>query len=159
MFVVFQRRHYNKALLIMLSTFLHLQENTSTMFETLRQNLVAFGEYAAENFHSILRKITKETDTAEEISFKAREIDACKHELHSFQSIFVPPRKFHFSSKKINKLKEKAAKFFTLKFEYLYYHPDMADQQPRGRRQPKHITKWKLPNLFGEKLSLTDCFL
>ena len=53
------------------------------MFETLRQNLVAFDKYAVENFHSILRKRTKETDTAEEISFKAREIDACKHELHS----------------------------------------------------------------------------
>ena len=79
MFVVLQRRHYNKALLIMLSTFLHLQENTSTMFETLRQNLVAFDKYAGENFHSILRKRTKETGTAEEISFKAREIDACSN--------------------------------------------------------------------------------
>ena len=123
MFVVFQRRRYNKALLIMLSTFLHLQENTSTMFETLRQNLVAFDKYAVENFHSILRKRTKETDTGEEISFKARKIDACKLKLHSFQSICVPSRKFHFSSKKINMLKEKAAKFLTLKFEYLYYPP------------------------------------
>ena len=120
----------------MLSTFLHLQENTSTLFETLRQNLVAFDEYGVENFHSILRKRTKETDTAEEISFKAREIDACKHKLHSFQSIFVPPRKFHFSSKKINKLKEKAAKFLTLKFEYLYYHPGMAVQQPQAHSNP-----------------------
>mgnify|MGYP002803559544 CR=1 FL=1 len=41
MFVVFQRRHYNKALLIILSAFSHLQENTSTiMLKTLRQNLV-----------------------------------------------------------------------------------------------------------------------
>ena len=150
MFVVFQRRHYNKALLIMLSAFLHLQENASTMSDTLRQNLVAFDEYTVENFHSILRKRTKETDTADEISFKAKEIDACKHELHSFQSIFVPPRRFHFSSKKINKLKEKAAKFLTLKFQDLYYHPGMAVQQPWARRQPKHTSKWKLPNLFGE---------
>ena len=106
MFVVLQRRHYNKALLIMLSTFLHLQKDTSTMFETLRQNLVAFNKYA------------------------------CKHELHSFKSIFVPPRKFHFNSKKINKLNEKAAKFLTLKFEYLYYHLGMAVQQPRAHSNP-----------------------
>ena len=122
MFVAFQRRHDNKALLIML--------------ETLRQNLVAFDKYAVDNFHSILHKRTKETDTAEEISFKARQTDACIHELHSFRSIFVPPRKFHFSSKKINKLTEKAAKFLTLKFEYLYYHPGMAVQQPRAHSNP-----------------------
>jgi conjugal transfer/entry exclusion protein len=71
----------------MLSTFLHLQENVPTMFETLRQNLVGFDEYAVENFHSVLRRRTKETDTADEISFKAKEIDACKHELHTFQSV------------------------------------------------------------------------
>ena len=107
------------------------------MFETLRQNLVALDEYAVENFHSILRKRTKETDTAEEISFKAREIDACKHELYSFRSIFFPPRKFHFSSKKINKLKEKAAKFLTIKFEYLYYQPGMAVQQLQAHSNPR----------------------
>ena len=152
MFVVFQRRHYNKALLIMLSTFLHLEENSPTLFETLRQNLVAFDEYAVENFHSVLRRRSKETDTADEIALKAKEIDACKHELHSFQSTFVPPRKFHFSSKRINKLKAKAAKYLTLKFESIYYQPGKAEQQPRAHRQPKHVTKWKLPSLFGEKI-------
>ena len=106
------------------------------MFETLRQKLVAFDKFAVDNFHSVLQKRTKETDTAEEISFKAREIDACKHKLYSFQSIFVPPRKFHFSSKKINELQEKAAKFLTLKFEDLYYHPGMAVQQPRAHSNP-----------------------
>jgi hypothetical protein len=45
MFTVFKRHVYNKAVLVMLSTFLHLQENTSSMFETLRQNLVAFDEF------------------------------------------------------------------------------------------------------------------
>ena len=115
MFTVFKRHHYNKALLVMLSTFLHLQENTSSMFETLRQNLVAFDEYPVENFHSVLRRRTKETDTADEISNKAKEIDACKHNLQSFQSVFVPPRKFNFSRKRINKLKANAAEFITLK--------------------------------------------
>lgn len=36
MFAVFRRRHYNKALLVILSTFLHWQENNSSLFETLR---------------------------------------------------------------------------------------------------------------------------
>lgn len=152
MFTVFKRHHYNKALLVMLSTFLHLQENTSSMFETLRQNLVAFDEYPVENFHSVLRRRTKETDTADEISNKAKEIDACKHNLQSFQSVFVPPRKFNFSRKRINKLKANAAEFITLKFEFLYSHPGMAVLQPRAPRQPKDTTKWKLPNLFGENI-------
>ena len=50
-----------------------------------------------------VKKRTKETDAADETSGK--EIDACKHELYSFQSVFVPLRKLNFSSKIINKLK------------------------------------------------------
>ena len=123
------------------------------MFETLHQNLVAFDEYPEENFHSELRRRTKETDTADEIAFKEREIDACKQELHSSQTAFRPPRKFHFSSKRIDKLKHKAAEFLTLKFETLCNHR-MAVEQPRASGQPKHVTKRKLPNLFGENVVL-----
>lgn len=122
------------------------------MFETLRQHLVAFDEYPVENFHSVLRRRTKETDTADHIALKAKEIDACKHNLHSFQSVFVPLRKFNFSSKRINKLKTKAAEFLTVKFETLYANPNKAVQQPRDPRQPKNTSKWRLPNLFGEKI-------
>jgi len=152
MFVIFRRHHYNKALLIALSTFLHWQGNATSMFETIRQHLPAFDEYPVENFHSVLRKQTRETDTADEISRKAKEIDASKHELCSFQSAFVPTRKLNYSRKKINTLKVKAAEFLTLKFESIFTHPNMAVQQPRSIRQPKHTSKWKLPHLFGEKI-------
>ena len=152
MFVIFRRRHYNKALLIALSTFLHWQGNATAMFETIRQHLPAFDEYPVENFHSVLRKHTRETDTADEISRKAKEIDASKHELHSFQSAFVPPRKLNYSRKQINTLKVKAAEFLTLKFESIFTHPNMAVQQPHAPRQPKHTSKWNLPHLFGEKI-------
>jgi hypothetical protein len=67
------------------------------MFKTLCQHLVAFDEYPVENFHSVLRQRTKETDSADQIAHKAKEIDACKHDLNSFQAVFVPPRKFNFS--------------------------------------------------------------
>ena len=99
MFVIFRRRHYNKALLITLSTIIYWQENGTSMFETIHQHLPSFDEYPVENFHSVLRKQTKETDTADEISHKAKEIDACKHELHSFQSAFVPPEKVQLQPK------------------------------------------------------------
>ena len=46
------------------------------MFETIRRRLPSFDVYPVENFHSVLRKQIKGTDTAR--------IDACKHELHSF---------------------------------------------------------------------------
>ena len=147
-----QETHYNKALLVMLTTFLHWQENATSMFETVCEHLAAFDEYPVENFRSMLRRRTKETDTAEQIASKAKEIDACNHELHSFQSTFVPPRKFNFSSKRINKLKAKAAQFLIIKFESHFNHPNLAVQQPRVKRQPKHTTKWKLPDLFGEKV-------
>ena len=91
MFVVFRRRHYNKALLVALSTFHHWQENSPTMYETLRNYLVTLDEHPVENFHSVLRRRTKETDSAEQITLKAKEIDTCKHILQSFQSVFVPP--------------------------------------------------------------------
>ena len=152
MFVVFRRRHYNKALLVTLSAFLHWQENIPSMFNILHQHLLAFAEYPVENFHSVLRRRTKETDTADHIALKAKEIDACKHDLNAFQSVFVPPRKFNFSTKRIDKLKTKAAEFLTNKFETLYTNPNKAVQQPRAPRQPKHTSKWKLPNLFGQKI-------
>ena len=116
-FVIFRRRHYNKVLLITLSTIIYWQENGTSMFETIHQHLPSFDEYPVENFHSVLTKQTKETDTADEISHKAKEIDACKHELHSFQSAFFPHRKFNYSRKRIDSLKVKAAEFLTLKFE------------------------------------------
>ena len=148
--MVFGRRHYDKALLVTLSTFLHWQEYTPAMFETVRQYIVAFDEYPVENFHSVLRARTKEHDTADKISFKAKEIDECKHEMESFKSTFVPSRKFNFSSKKIDMLKSKAAEFLATKFESLNHNPNMATLQPRVPRQPKQLTKWKLPNLFGD---------
>ena len=126
MFVVFRRRRYNKALLVALSTFHHWQENSRTMYETLRNNLVTLDEYPVENFHSVLRRRTKETDSAEQITLKAKEIDTCKHILQSFQSAFVPPRKLNSSQKRIDRLKVNAAEFLTNKFEALHDNPNMA---------------------------------
>ena len=68
MCVVFRRRHYNKALLALLSTFLHLEENDHALCDTLRKHLVAFDEYPVENFHSLLRRRTKDTDSANVIA-------------------------------------------------------------------------------------------
>lgn len=68
-------------------------------------------KYPVKNFHSVLRARTNETDNAAKISLKAKEIDACKHEMNLFKSMFVPAKEFNFSTKRINKLKLKAAEF------------------------------------------------
>ena len=99
---------------------------------------------------SVLRRRTKEADTADHIALKVKEIDACKNDLNAFQSVFVPPRKFNFSTKRIDQRKTKAANFLTNKFETL--DPNKAVQQPRAPRQPKHTSKWKLSYLFGKKI-------
>ena len=87
MMMVFHRRHYDQALLILLTTFKYWHENNHPwpMHEVIHQFLVALDEYPVENFHSVLRARTKETDTAEEIQAKAKEIDTCKREMREFQ--------------------------------------------------------------------------
>ena len=152
MMMVFCRRHYDKALLVALSTLKYWDHNTHPMHQTVQQFLAAFDEYPVENFHSVLRARTNETDTAEQIRKKAKEIDNCKKELHEFQSSFVPPRKFNFSKKRIDNLKARAAEFLVNRFEAIHSNPGMASQQPRQFRQRKIITKWLLPNLFGNQV-------
>ena len=109
----------------MLSTFLHCQGNALSMFDKILEHLAAFNEYLVENIHLVLRRRTKDTDTADEIAANAKEIDARKHEFHSFQCTFVPPKKSNLSSKRINKLKTRAVEFQTLKFELLFTHPNV----------------------------------
>ena len=152
MFMVFHRRHYDKALFIVLSAFTYWQEKNHPMYHTSRQALVAFDEYPVENFHPELRARTNATGTANQVSLKAKEIDTCKHEMHSFKSMFVPPKKFNFSKKTIEKLKVEAAQFLTKKFEVLLTNPGEAILLPWVQGQSKEMTKWTLPNLFGNKV-------
>ena len=63
MLMVFKRRHYDKALLILLTSFIQLKECGHPLFDTLLNSLAAFDEYPVENFHSILRARTSATDT------------------------------------------------------------------------------------------------
>ena len=83
------------------------------MFDTLHHYLVAFDEYPVENFHSVLRARTKETDTLSKLHLKLRRLMHVNIELHCFMSVFVPPRKFNYSSKRIYTLKAKAAEFLS----------------------------------------------
>ena len=72
--------------------------------------------------------------------------------MEDFQSSFAPPRKFNFSRKRIDNLKTKATEFLVSKFEAIHSHPGQVTQQPRKHRQRKDLTKWLLPNLFGDEV-------
>ncbi|XP_065067660.1 uncharacterized protein LOC135693193 [Rhopilema esculentum] len=152
MLSVFKRRHYDKALLILLTTYEYLKKINHPLFHVISKFLVAFDEYSVENFHSILRGRTNVTDNAAQICLQAREIDACKHELHAFKSWFVPPRRYNFCPSKVQRLKFKAAEFLVKKFKTLLTSPSKASRLQRTQNQPKNVTKWSLPNLFGETI-------
>ena len=62
MFMVFRRRHYDKALLVALSIIKYWKDHSHPLFQTMSSALVAFDEYPVENFHSLLRERTRETD-------------------------------------------------------------------------------------------------
>ena len=118
-------------------------------------SLNAFDEYLVENFHSILRAHTKVTDNEEMITRAAREIDARKHELHNFQSSFVPPCKTNFSSKTVNILKVKAAEFLIEKFYKLILCPNQAKFM-RLPKSDQQLTKWILPTVSGKDTTVTS---
>ena len=149
MLSVFKRRQYGKALLILLTTFECLKRINHPLLHVISKNLGAFDEYSVENFHSILRGRTKITGSGPQIFQQAREIDACKHELHEFKSWFVPPRNYNFCPSKVTNLKFEASKYLVAKFKTLLTSSTKAKKLPRTFYQHKDTTRSILPNLFG----------
>ena len=90
MFLVFRRRHYDKAPVIALSNLEYWKGINHPVVEALFSSLYCFDEYAVENFHSVLRSQTKIHDNEKRITLAAREIDGRKHDLSDFQAAFVP---------------------------------------------------------------------
>lgn len=152
MMLVFKRRHYDKALLVAISLLRYWKDQSHPFHQVMQNSLVAFDEYPIENFHSVLRARTRATDNGDQINLMAKEIDACKHELQTFKTLFVPPRKIAFSSKKVNELKNKAAEYLISKFHAISENIGKAEFLPRARGQRKDVVKCKLPNLFGDDI-------
>ncbi len=124
MFLMYRRRHYDKAPLIALSNFEYWKSIDHPIVSTLLSSVCAFDEYPVENFHSFIRAHTRVTDTPEMISLAAKEIDAQKHELGEFKSAFLPSRKQNFAHKNVEVLKIKAAEFLTNKFKSVLEKPN-----------------------------------
>ena len=126
MFLMFRRRHYDKALLIALSNMAYFKHINHPIIKSLSSSLSAFDEHPVENFHSLLRARTRSHENASKVRQVAREIDARMHELHEFQSTFVPIKKSGFSARKIKSLKLRSAEFLTEKFGMIMSNPGQA---------------------------------
>ena len=157
MFLIYRRRHYDKAPLIALSNFEYWKSINHPLVPTLLSSLCAFDEYPVENFHSVLRAHTRVTDTPGMISLAAKEIDARKHELGEFQSAFVPERKQNFAHKNVEMLKIRAAEFLTQKFKSIFETPNAGKlvRAPTDKSNSR-VTTWNLPTIFGAEKTVTN---
>ena len=110
-----------------------------------------------ENFHSVIRAHTRVTDTPEMISLAAKEIDARKHELGEFQSAFVPDRKQNYTHKNVELLKIKAAEFLAKKFKSILEKPNEGKLvRAPTKKSNSRVTKWHLPDIFGDENTVTN---
>eukprot|EP00112_Aurelia_sp_Birch-Aquarium-sp1_P024080 Seg745.7 transcript_id=Seg745.7/GoldUCD/mRNA.D3Y31 product="hypothetical protein" protein_id=Seg745.7/GoldUCD/D3Y31 len=150
MFFSYKRHHYNKAPLVWLSNFLFWQNQNHPLFHALMQHLNAFDEYPVENFHSVLRAQTNESDSGKLLRQKARSLDGNKASASCFASVFEPPRKFTFKRDKLEDLKLSAAQFICSTLAKIKDNPGSAVKAPRPKGKQTSMTYWKLPHLYVE---------
>ena len=156
MFLVFRRRHYDKAPLVAISNVEYWKSVDHPIVHALSSSLCCFDEYAVENFHSVLRAHTRIFDGPDRIQLVAREIDGRKHDLSSFQSAFVPKRRQFFSHKNVRALKMKASEFLTKMFYQIVRNPNAAKLMQKPKHPGQRVTKWILPHVFGEDTVTND---
>jgi len=142
MFTCLKRRHYDKAPLVWFSNISHWGANFEGMYNLFKQWPTAFDEYPVENTHSILRAQTKSSDSASQLSQKAKSIFESKSRQTNFRSVFTPPKNFSFSQSQLQFLKAKCAKFLTTIIEAIVKNPWSSEFV--------NNKKVVLPNVFGK---------
>ena len=150
MFFIYQRRHYDKSPLVWLSQRIYWRNIAHPMLDALKNHLEEEDEYPIEHFHGQIRGETNEYDTADTIRNKALWIDETKNNLHTFRSWFLPPPKAYFSHNQLIRLKVRSARFLVGLITDICTHPFSAHEQPRLPRQRKNVSRWVLPNIFGQ---------
>ena len=96
MFFCYRRHHYKKVPLIWLSNVLYWK--STPLFELLVTTFNAVDEYPVENFHSLLRSQTNQSDDTDLTSRKAKARDSSKATSATFSSSFLTPKNFTCSS-------------------------------------------------------------
>ena len=149
MFFCFRRRHYNKALLVWLGNFLFWKQIDHPLFHLIMNHLNVLDEYPVENFHSILRASTKDSDNEKILQEKARALDSNKETLSEFESTFVKPQKQSSKRTELGLLKLKGAEFIVSILDDIRQCKGQALKAPRPKGKQKSMTYWKLPSIYG----------
>jgi hypothetical protein len=110
LFARFKRRNYNKAPLLFLSDVWYWENIRHPILDTLKTHLVAFNDYPVENYHSLIRRQTRETDDDVQLSKAAHIINHLRHE-NIFQNSFAAKKKYPYSKKDLTGLTNKASCF------------------------------------------------
>ena len=109
MFTCLQRRHYNKAPLFWINMCAHFGNHCPQLLSLLQNHLNISDEYPVENTHSILRAQTNSSDTAADLTKKAKSSFQSKVKQSNFRSYFTPPKQFSFSHDQLRYLKVRCA--------------------------------------------------
>jgi hypothetical protein len=110
LFARFKRRNYNKAPLFFLSDVWYWESIKHPILDVLKKHLVIFNDYPVENYHSLIRRQTRETDTAEQLSKAAHVINYFRHD-NTFQSAFVTTKRYPYSKDDLSGLTNRASIF------------------------------------------------
>lgn len=115
MLSTFRRRHYDKAMLIVLSMLRFFEGWSSSIVWCNWEMFCCVWWISCRKLPLCVERKDKGNWCWQhhglQAGLQAKEIDSCKHDLHNFKSWFVPPRRFNLSQKRINSLKIKAAEF------------------------------------------------
>lgn len=152
MFWIYQRRHYDKAPLVWLAQRIYWRHINHPMLAAVSNHLEEEDEYPIEHFHGQIRGETNEYDSAERIRTKALWIDNTKDNLHNLRSWFLPPIRATFSNNQLRALKVKAARFLVGLVNEICTHPFAGHELPRQPRQRKNVSRWILPDLYGQEV-------
>ena len=80
------------------------------IIDTLKMHLVTFNDYPVENYHSLIRRQTRETDNNEQLTKAAHVIDHLRRD-NIFRNSFVAKKKYPYCKKDLIGLTNKASCF------------------------------------------------
>ena len=134
LFARFKRRNYNKAPLFFLSDVWYWESINHPILEILKKHLVAFSDYPVENYHSLIRRQTRETDTPEQLSRTARVINCLRHD-NVFRSTFVSSTKYPYCKEDLIGLTNKASIFLLELFTDVKNNTGKSKWTKRGKNK------------------------
>ena len=80
------------------------------IIDTLKMHLVTFNDYPVENYHSLIRRQTREKDNNEQLTKAAHVIDHLRRD-NIFRNSFVAKKKYPYCKKDLIGLTNKASCF------------------------------------------------